>query len=490
VPILNASDPVTSGSRALCLSFAEETVWLLNRLQEGSDEDGLFGRMSSAFRLNGPLDVAAIQQAAVEIVGRHQVLRTSFRQTTGGLERHVHPIDDFHPIVEQVSTGGPTGDPHAEATALIAREANRRFDLDSGPLWRFRIIRVSDLEHYLQLTVHHIVSDAWSGAIILRDLGALYNQFSGGLGAVLPELHVQYAEYAARERESLTGPRSEAALAYWRRQLRDAPRHLDLPTDRPREPRVPHVSATFSFTLPSTTGRAVVAAAKDGRATPFVFLLTAFEVLLHKLSGQASMVVGTPMMNRNRVEWENVVGLFLDILALRTDLSGNDTFAQVLHRVRDTLFGAITHADIPTAALAQTLGLLPLNEGRPPFFPVVFNFRNSSLMRAGRRRALFSRAFQNDPRLLEALRRAGALKLRGVQIERVPTTARETSQFDLTLNVNPLMHGEIRFDLIYDRSLFSPDTMRGFGEQYMAVVQHALAHPQQGIHAYPPATHY
>jgi hypothetical protein len=480
--MLSGGDAVSAGPTAQGLSFAEEAVWLLNRLQSGAEEDGLFSRMSAAFHATGRLDVEALRRAAIEIVGRHEVLRTSYRESPDGLVRHVHPLADVQTVVEQIDAGG---EPIEEMQTRLAVEASRPFDLQSAPLWRFRIVHVSSVEHYLQLTVHHIVSDAWSSGIVFRELGALYNRFSGGLATELPKLPVQYAEYAARQRAAMSGPRFDALLAYWSRQLCGAPHRLTLPTDFARAPVTPQISDTMSFTLPAASGRAAAELATRERTTPFVFFLSIFKLLLFRWSRQTSIVVGTPMANRNRTEFEHVVGLFLDILALRTDVSGDDTFAGLLARVRATLFGAVKHADMPIGFLAQTLGLLPANGGRPPFFPVVFNFRNRGLVRAGGSRSPFSAAFQNDPRLLEVLRRTGALKLRGVQVDRVPTGIRDTSQFDITLNVNPLALGETRFDVIYNASLYSADRMRVFREQYLALVHHALADPCARIDTYP-----
>ncbi|HVR96499.1 MAG TPA: amino acid adenylation domain-containing protein, partial [Thermoanaerobaculia bacterium] len=310
----------------LPLSFAQQRLWFLDQLEPGSAAYNI----PLAVRLSGELSAGALAEVFAGIVRRHEALRTTFTAREGrpvqviGPPRVELPVVDLSHVSEQ------------EALRLAREEARRPFDLQRGPLLRLALLRLGDREHVLLLTLHHIVSDGWSMGVLLREIAALY------AGAVLPELPVQYADFAVWQRRWLEGEVLEAQLAYWKGQLAGAPRVLELPLDRPR----PAVQTFGGAVLPVRLPAVRELCRREG-ATPFMVLLAAWATVLGRHAGQEDVLVGTPIAGRNRREIEGLIGFFVNTLVLRTDLSGSPGFAGLVGRVRRAALDGYTHQDVP-----------------------------------------------------------------------------------------------------------------------------------------------
>ncbi len=344
------------------LSYAQQRLWFLDQLEPGSAAYNVPG----ALRLNGPLRVEALERSLAEIVRRHEVLRTVF-QASGGVPVQIvlPPGGPGLPVVDL--EGLPAAVRETEALARIGEEAARPFDLEQGGPLQVVLLRLSAEDHLLSVGMHHIASDAWSLRILLRELSALYAAFLEGRPSPLPELPVQYADFALWQRRWLAGDALERQLASWRRILAGAPSSLALPTDRPR-PAVPTYSGgRRPFHLgPAETGPLQDLARRDGW-TFFMLLLAAFQALLSRSSGQEDVVVGSPIANRTRLETEGLIGFFTNTLALRLDLSGDPSFRELGRRARAAALESYTHQDLPFEKLVEDLAP-ERHPGRNPLF--------------------------------------------------------------------------------------------------------------------------
>jgi amino acid adenylation domain-containing protein/non-ribosomal peptide synthase protein (TIGR01720 family) len=332
------------------LSFAQERLWFLERMQPG----GALYNVSTAWRLRGALDPEVLRRALGEVVRRHQALRTVFAERDGAAVQVVAPFDGLELPLADLS--GVGDDERREAVRLrVAEEAGRPFDLAAGPLFRAGLLRLALDEHVLLLGMHHAVTDGWSMGVLFRELSALYGAFQEGRPSPLAEPSVQYADYAAWQRRQLQGAALERELAWWKARLGGAPTLLRLPTDHPRPPVQSFRGAYEPVRLPAELlGRLHDLARREG-ATLYMVLLGAFQVLLSRYSGSEDVVVGSPAAGRTRRETEEVIGFFVNTLALRTDLSGDPSFAEVLRRVREATLGAYEHQDVPFEKLVAEL---------------------------------------------------------------------------------------------------------------------------------------
>jgi amino acid adenylation domain-containing protein/non-ribosomal peptide synthase protein (TIGR01720 family) len=336
--------------RAEPSSFAQERLWLVQQLEGGSETYHLF----RAFVLHGPLRVAVLERALAEVVRRHESLRTTFREVDGEPVQVVAPFGGFTLAVEELNPAA--GEAPADALARrAAEEAARPFDLSAGPLFRAGVVRVSDTEHALFLAMHHIVSDGWSMGVLYRELSALYDALLEGGEAELPALPVQYADYARWNRRRLQGAVLEREVGYWRQALAGAPALLELPTDFPRPAVLGSEGASVAAPLPAAAVDALQALARAEGATLFMAMLGAFQLLLSRYTGSDDVVVGTPVAGRMRREVEGLVGFFANTLVLRTDLSGDPSFRELLGRVRAVTLGAYEHQELPFEKLVGEL---------------------------------------------------------------------------------------------------------------------------------------
>ncbi|HVO10122.1 MAG TPA: amino acid adenylation domain-containing protein [Vicinamibacteria bacterium] len=436
------------------LSFAQQRLWFFDQLQPQSAAYNLF----LPLRHRGALDPDALGRALREVVRRHEVLRTRFHAVGG---RPVAEVDAEPsvalPLVDLSDLAGADGE---AAARRLAREENARpFDLARGPLLRAKLLRLRADDHLLLLTMHHIVSDGWSMGVLVRELGRLYEAFRAGCPSPLPELAIQYADFAAWQRRWLEGGALAEQLAYWRRRLQGSPPVLELPTDRPR----PAVQSFRGAVTRRALGRALseeVRALGSGEgASLFMTLLAAFQVLLARLCGEDDVVVGTPIAGRNRAETEGLIGFFINTLVLRTDLSGQPSFREALRRVRDVSLGAYAHQDLPFEKLVEELQ--PARDlGRTPLFQVVFNLLNLEVSAA----AAAGMAFEP---LLEA----------GGDDHAPPEVP---AKFDLTLYAGDRPTG-IQLTAAYNADLFDRARIDEILAQLEELLRQAVERPDEAV---------
>jgi amino acid adenylation domain-containing protein/non-ribosomal peptide synthase protein (TIGR01720 family) len=352
------------------LSYAQQRLWFLDQLEPNNP----FYNIPAGVRLSGELHVEALERTLSEIVRRHEVLRTSFtmvvgepRQVISAATKIKLPLEDFSHL--------PAEQREEEAARLAGEEAREPFDLSRGPLLRARLLRLAADEHVLLATMHHIVSDGWSMGVLVREVSALYEAYCAGAESPLPELAIQYADFAVWQRQWLSGDVLEEQMSYWRKQLRDLST-LKMPTDRMRPPVQSYRGASVGFVLGREETAVLKELSRREGVTLFMVLLAAFQVLLSRYSGQSEVVVGTPIANRNRVETEDLIGFFVNTLALRVKQDGNLTFQQLLKHVREVCLGAYAHQDVPFEKLVEELQ--PERDlSCSPLFQVMFVLQNA-----------------------------------------------------------------------------------------------------------------
>jgi amino acid adenylation domain-containing protein len=338
-------------------------LWFLAQLEPDSVEYNV----PMPVWLTGDLDVEALRAALTAILDRHEVLRTRLVTDPDGVPYQlIDPAADVSlPIVDL----SDEPDPDRAAEQWVAQDAASPFDLATGPMLRVSLLALAPRRHLLALCVHHVVSDEWSAGILRRELRALYDNPQ----ADLPRLPVQYADFAFWQRASLSGDVLDGQLRYWRRQLADVPA-LELPTDRPRPPVRSSAGAAIEFAVPADVTAGLRHLAQRSGASMFMTLLGAFTVVLARLSGQDDVVVGTPVAGRDRAETEDLIGFFVNTLVVRTDLTGDPTFAEVLARVRRTALDAFAHQDVPFEQLVEAL-VTDRDRSRTPLFQVLFSYQ-------------------------------------------------------------------------------------------------------------------
>jgi hypothetical protein len=344
------------------LSYNQQGIWFLYQLAPES----MVYNVNFAARIRSDVDIPALRRAFQALVDRHPCLRTTFSLRSGKPVQQVHQQLRVH-FVETDASGW---DSEVLKTRLL-EEAHRPFDLERGPVLRVNLFNSSARKHVLLLVVHHVVIDFWSLAVMLNELGALYAAERTGVQALLPHLASQYSDYVRWQAEMLAGPEGERLWTYWQKQLAGQLPLLDLPTDRPR-PAIPRYSgASYDFNLNDELSWQLKALAKAQGATLYMVLLAAFQVLLHYLTGQEDLLVGSPALGRSRVEFEGIVGLFTNPVILRAKLAGSPTFDAFLGQVRETVLAALEHQDYPTILLVEKLR--PVRDlSRPPLCQVMF----------------------------------------------------------------------------------------------------------------------
>lgn len=356
------------------LSSAQQRLWFLDRIAPGNP----FYNIPLAIPIRANLNVRALEQALDAIVARHESLRTTFRVINGEPCQLINPSLVFKlPVTDLRSL--PQPERETRTIELATEEARKPFDLERGPLLRGNLITRGWADHVLLLSMHHIVSDGWSMGVLAEELTTLYQSFSLGLPVNLPELPIQYADFAVWQREWLQGEVFEQQLEYWRKQLAGLPA-LEIPTDRPRPSILTYQGSSHPVELSATLSAEVRRFAQTHSATPFMVLFAAFAVLLHRYSGQDDIVIGIPVANRNRAELEGLIGFFVNSLVLRVDLSGNPTFAELVSRVREVALGAYAHQDLPFEKLVEELQP-PRDPSRNPLFQVTFQLVNTPTLR-------------------------------------------------------------------------------------------------------------
>ncbi|MEG4309877.1 MULTISPECIES: amino acid adenylation domain-containing protein [unclassified Microcoleus] len=433
------------------LSFAQQRLWFFDQFEAGKS----FYNLPGAIRLKGKLNVAVLEQTFNEIVNRHEALRSTFTEVQGQpvqviappVSRLLLPVIDLREV--------PQSDREAAVKQLSAKEAQQPFDLERGPLLGTSLLQLSEEEYVLLLTMHHIVSDGWSIGVLARELAAIYEALSAGNQPQLPELPVQYADFAIWQRNWLWGEVLQTQLAYWKQQLEGAPPLLELPADRPRPPIQTSNGATQSLLLSQELTAALKNLSQGEDVTLFMTLLAAFKALLYRYTGRTDLLVGSPIANRNRAEIEGLIGVFVNTLVLRTDVSGDPTFRELLQRVREVTLGAYAHQDLPFEKLVEELQpdrSLSYN----PVFQVMFQLQNNPM----------------PPLDLPGL----TLSLLDVETN--------TTQFDLSLDLEEL--GErLQASVEYSTDLFDRATITRMLGHLQTLLEGIVPNPEQRLWSLP-----
>jgi amino acid adenylation domain-containing protein len=381
-------DPATGlPIRSPQLSFAQQRLWFLDQLAPGN----LFYNIPLAVEMSGYLDIQALEQTLNEIIRRHAVLRTNFRSQGGVPVQVIRAELQLRLEVVDLSrlNGNEGEDEFSTATRLALEEARTGFDLAYDPLIRARVLRLGEDRHIFLLTMHHIISDGWSMGVFINEIAQLYPAFSSGLPSPLPELKIQYFDFAEWQRSWLQGEQLDRQLDYWKNQLSGQPRMLDMPTDHPRPAVQSWRGATLTFDIDRQAADRLNKFSRQEGVTLFMTLLAAYQTLLFRYSNQDDISVGIAIANRNRAEIEPLIGFFVNTLVMRTKLDAELGFKDLVKRVREITLGAYAHQDLPFEMLVEALQ--PERDlSHTPLFQVAFALQNvtqvsdggSELMRA------------------------------------------------------------------------------------------------------------
>ncbi|MET8846901.1 thioester reductase domain-containing protein [Amycolatopsis sp. NPDC004625] len=417
------------------LSFAQERIWFLDQLDPGSAAFTI----TAALRVRGHLDAAALDRALTALTERHEVLRTRFDHDGTAPVQLVAP--EKPPVLRLVDLGGlPVERARAAAGALAQRQARSSFDLREGPLLRSGLVRITDGEGLLLLVLHHTACDGWSADLLVRDLAELYRAELRGSAPELPELPIQYADFAVWQRETLAESGLDEQLAYWKRALAGVPRVLDLPGDHPRPAEQDFGGAMVSRVVGPALATALVDAARAAGATPFMLLLAAYQAVLARRSGQPAFLVGTPVSGRTRPETADLLGCFINLLALPADVAGDPSMRELLARVRRTCLAGYAHQDLPFEHLVTELDP-PRDLGRAPLAQVLLAVQDGL---------------------------SGEVDVEGATLVPAPVSG-GVAGYDLTLDAQLAPEG-FRLNLVYATALFEAATAEGILDDVVAVL--------------------
>ncbi|HEX6749443.1 MAG TPA: amino acid adenylation domain-containing protein [Longimicrobium sp.] len=425
------------------LSHAQRQLWVIERMHPG----GAAYAVARALRIRGPLDVAALERALGALRARHETLRTTFAEREGGPVQVVHPPISIPLPVEDLSALGEDAR-EAEARRRVDADANTGFDLESGPVFRARLLRLAEDEHVLLLAMHHVATDGWSTGVMQRELGELYAAFAEGRPDPLVPLALQYADYALWQDEWLRGERLERHLAFWRRALEGAPPALELPTDRPRPAVESHRGERARWAVPAALAEQLREVGRAEGGTLFHVLLAALRLVLSRHAGQDEVVIGTPFANRGRTEVEPLVGFFVNLLPLLTAVPGDPAFRALVAAERDAALAAFGHQELPFDRLVEELRL-PRDPGRNPVFQAVMTLQNARM------------ELPDFP---------------GCAVEALDARI-ETAQFDLTFDTYEEADGGLRLEVSWATDLFDATTVRRIVRHYLGLLENAAAAP-------------
>ncbi|MEO8429883.1 MAG: amino acid adenylation domain-containing protein [Acidobacteriota bacterium] len=441
-----ASIPHRAGRKRAPLSFSQQRLWFLDRLEPGSASYNV----PSAVSLEGPLDVNALQRSLDEIVRRHATLRTRFPELDGKPVQLIDEPSTFPMPVTDV--GGLAGERRdAEVERLVREESLRPFDLARGPVFRAALIRLGPEEHVFLCTLHHIVSDGWSRTILFREIAALYEAFAAGSEISLPPLPIQYGDYAEWQQGWLRSAEMESQLEYWKDRLKGELPVLELPTDRPRPTVATLRGGNRAFAVPPFVAAALKDFCREEGVTLFMSALAVFSVLLQRYSGQSDLVVGSLIANRGLVETEGLIGIFINAVALRPDLSGDPTFGQLARRMKETALGAFAHQDLPFERLVEALHP-DRNPGRSPVYQAMLNVDTGA---------------------------SHALRLPGL-VSRDILVPNDTALVDITLVLRDRPEGLLG-SLEYNGDLFDESTVDRMVESFQALLAGATVAPDTKV---------
>jgi amino acid adenylation domain-containing protein len=434
-------------------SFQQESIWLFHELEPGSTTYNI----PVVLALGGPLDVAALERALAGVVARHDVLRTTFVDREGAPYQHVHPpepprfrFDDFS--AETRATR------ERLAEEIWKSEGDSPFDLAHDCPIRVALIRVEPEKHYLVVTFHHIAADGFSVIVFARDLFSMYQTLIGEEARKIPPMDFQYADYSRGQRSWAASPEFQKTLDFWTGLLGGGVPVLDLPADHPRPAVQTFRGATIQLTLSAEISTALRQLSRRNGSTLFMTMLAVFDTLLFRYAGEDDVIVGAPMLNRDRAEVQNLIGMFVNTIVLRSDLSGNPSFTDVLARVRQTCLGAFAHQDIPFARVLDELHP-QRDSSRTPLFQVMFNM------------------FPGD---VAEVMRVGELMVKVPSMDRVLEAYNGQSKFDLTLYALDRVDG-MRMVLAYNADLFDDRRMQQFLADLQSIVESVVRDPDVRI---------
>lgn len=424
------------------LSLGQERLWLIDQLQPGNTVHNL----RAAFRLQGDLDVDVLEKSLQEIVRRHDILRTTFPEVDGQPVQVMSPEVAFTlPIMDLSAV--PPQQQEADIWRLAAEAAQQPFDLAQGPLLRVQLLRLSKDDHVLLRTVHHIINDRWSDSVFMRELAVLYKAFCDGKPPSLPDLPIQYADFAYFQRQGAQGDELETQLRFWKQQLSGDLAALRLPTDASSSVAPTYQGGTHYLAIPQAVTEALKTLSQQEEVSLFVILVAAFKTLLYQYSGQEDIVVCSPVAGRNRVETKRLIGYFNNLVLIRSDLGNNPSFLELVHRVSEAALGAFAHQDLPLQQVASALNLPGAVLSRTAF------------------------ALQNVP--------SRPLKLAGVSV--TPMDIEEgISNFDLFLSMR-VTGEELTAILRYKTDLYKPETVHRMLERYLERLTAVAANPNEHL---------
>jgi amino acid adenylation domain-containing protein len=423
-------------------SFAQQRLWFMDQL----DPHNAAYNIPASLHFHGQLDISALQQSLIEMARRHEILRTTFMQIDG------QPMQVIVPDVPQ-SAMGAMGAINLAPTMTLREEAEKPFDLAQGPLWRVTLFELEPEHFMVFLLMHHSIADGWSVGLFFEEFTTLYTAFSTGQRSILPDLPVQYADFALWQRTTLSEERLAEHLQYWRQQLADAPEMLELPTDYPRPLNPTHNGATYTFALSSQLSESLRALSRQEGVTLYITLIVAFQTLLHRYTGQDDLVIGTAIADRQQPEVQGLLGLFLNTVALRTNFADNPTVRDLLARVREVVLNAYAHQDLPFERLVQELHS-QRSTGRSPLFQV---------------------SLQLDPASPVAL---GKWTLTRMSAETAAT------KFDLSLELDDHPAGLIGH-LEYSTDLFTEPTIARMATHWQNLLEGMVIDPTQPVASLP-----
>jgi amino acid adenylation domain-containing protein len=424
------------------LSYAQQRLWFIDQLEGGSASYNV----PAALRLKGEVNVSVLEQVMRELVRRHEVLRTTFASVEERAIQIIHDAESVPVRLVNLRTL-PEARRAAEAQRLIGEQARKPFNLACGPLFRVTLLQVTEEEHILLLTMHHIVSDAWSVGVLIQEVTSLYQAYSNGTSSGLAELTIQYADFAVWQRAWLQGQVLESHLDFWKRQLAGVRPTLNLPTSRPRPAKPTFRGMRQAFQLSAALSRELRDLSRREGVTLFMTLLAAFQTLLYRYDNADDIVVGANIANRDRHGTEKLIGFFINMLVMRTDFSGNPGFRQLLSRIREVALSAFAYQDLPFEKVVEELQ--PERDlSHSPLFRVVFNFNNTMAQR---------------------------LDLAGLALERIPVE-RERANFDLTLFMFDDPH-ILSGTWAYNTDLFDAAAIKRISDNFLTLLQSIVAEP-------------
>jgi len=438
---------ITHLDQAFSISFAQQRLWFLILLDENVSTAY---NIPLAWRLYGSLDITAWQGSLDALFARHQALRTIFISIEG--EPHIKILPSEIRVPFEIHDLQGQSDAEATLRQLSLQEAQTPFNLAQGPLIRAHLVRLSPDTHVFLLTLHHIVFDGWSMSILIQELSAFYNAFSQGQDSPLLPLDVQYPDYAVWQRQWLTGERLATQIAYWRETLADAPVFLNLPTDRPRPAQQSFGGAMVPVQIDAQLTGDLKRLSQQQNTTLFMTLLTAWAIVLARLSGQNDLIIGTPTANRNHREVESLIGFFVNTLALRIDLSGEPSVADLLARVRKMALAAQDHQDLPFEQVVEIVKP-PRQLSHTPLFQAVFAWQNNY---------------------------TGSFNFTDLTIEPIPSLINSV-KFDLTLDLCEIDNGSINGTIQYATALFDATAIEEHRGYLLTVLRSLVIDTQQPV---------